>query len=109
MKFDTLFNMLGQFLKITAAPMGQDNLFNTHPPGGNDLFFNSAHGQNIAGKGQFPGHGQRPLDLTTRRHGDNGGGNGNAGTGSILGRGPFGHMNMDKGLIKIVIFNTVTL
>ncbi len=92
--------MAGQFFKFTAHPFGQNNLCNAGPPCRNDFFLDPAHRQHLSGQRDLTGHGQGTGYFLTSGQGNQGCGNGDAGTGTVLGSGPFGHMKMNERIIK---------
>jgi hypothetical protein len=77
--------MIWKLLKLTCAPMGQNNFIDSDTPGSNNFFLNSTHGQHFSGEGNFTGHGKGSLVGFARGQRNQCCGNGDTGTGTILG------------------------
>ena len=58
-----LTDMGGQLFKIATVGIGQDQLHDANPSCRDHLLANTAHGEDITGKGQLAGHRQRTINI----------------------------------------------
>jgi len=67
MHLQALPKIIWQFIKIPTVGLRQDQFTDFLPLCRHDLFPDPAYGKNPAGQSQFPGHGQGPADLPSKR------------------------------------------
>ncbi len=72
---------------------------NPHSVGGHRLFFQPADGQHAPAQRDLARHSQVAANGPARERGDNGGGDGDAGRGPILGNSAFRQMDMEVEVI----------
>src|SRR5829696_5931534 len=78
---------LGDVLQVGAVALGDDDLLEAGPVGGQDLLLDPADGQDPALEGDLAGHADLGPDRPAGEQAGQGGGHGHAGRGAVLGDG----------------------
>src|ERR1700743_761738 len=66
-----------------------------HSVSSEKFFFHAADGENFSAQCDFAGHGEIATHGNARESADDGGANGDAGGGAVLGDGAFGHVHVN--------------
>src|SRR5215211_6325733 len=82
-----LADRLRHVLEVGAVALGEDDLLEAGPVGGQDLLLDPADGQDPALEGDLAGHADLGPDRPAGEQAGQGGGHGHAGRGAVLGDG----------------------